>query len=720
MKNLFTFILTIFCLSASAQFNGQMPGNILPSYSFNNAYQFWGNAYHHYADRDTTNTFKGAWNNFTGKIAIGFTGTSPSNASLDVGGLQSYSSVSNTVGFFSINANGSSGVGAQNMSSGTSASFKYFIQDSNGALFAMNQPGVNNSGSLLGLTQSTTAYITSQGRDLGIGTPDTHALYLATNNTYRLKIDGSTGAFTMFTPLLVDGILSTGTTGTQGGVNIVGSTANGTLITVPATAWAGTLTLPGTAPASGNVMAFTSGGIGSWLTPGTVTSVTSANSDIGVATTTTTPVLTWNRAMSPTLTGIHTFNSTLSSSGGFAYGQNITGTLTATANNDILAGINISPTFVPGSFTNVISAAIGVGGDIVPLGTSATYNLGSASQEWLNLTSRGINAAFYKGISGSSLSFTTADNTSDIKFQLNSTSVNGFNVFHVTGNSSFGSSPTDAGYRLAVQSAGSNGYFSAGNFTINGNSTVTMPTGTATVGALVLPAGTVLTTPISGNIENDGTSFYYTNSSNARQTFASTGSSQTFTNKTITSSSDILGAVTMTLGSDATNDIYYRNSSGILARLAAGAAGSYLAVNSAGTALTYQPFVSGNGISIGISGSATTISSILIVGTPTVVAGTGAGTSPTVSVTSNGRQLQLTVTTGTLPTGTNATVATITLANALWYTPLPIFTPANSTTALLSGASMVYMTSTGTANVTITSGTTALTAATTYVWNIAL
>lgn len=110
----------------------------------------------------------------------------------------------------------------------------------------------------------------------------------------------------------------------------------------------------------------------------------------------------------------------------------------------------------------------------------------------------------------------------------------------------------------------------------------------------------------------------------------------------------------------------------------------------------------------------------LIVGTPTIVAGAGAGTSPTVSVTSNGRSLQVTVTTGTLPTGTNAVVATVTLANALSYTPYPTFSSANAATSLLNGASMIYMTSSGASNVTITSGTTALVAATTYVWNINL
>lgn len=109
-----------------------------------------------------------------------------------------------------------------------------------------------------------------------------------------------------------------------------------------------------------------------------------------------------------------------------------------------------------------------------------------------------------------------------------------------------------------------------------------------------------------------------------------------------------------------------------------------------------------------------------ITGTPTIVAGAGAGTSPTVSVITNGKQLQVTVTTGTLPTGTNATIATVTLANPLTYTPYPIFSSASAATSLLNGASMVYMTSTGASNVTITAGTTALVAATTYIWNIAL
>ena len=66
----------------------------------------------------------------------------------------------------------------------------------------------------------------------------------------------------------------------------------------------------------------------------------------------------------------------------------------------------------------------------------------------------------------------------------------------------------------------------AGNFTtlgtlVNLNTLAPLAsptfTGTVTLAALKLPAGTLLTSPASGVIEYDGTSLYYTDSSNARQ-----------------------------------------------------------------------------------------------------------------------------------------------------------------------------------------------------------
>lgn len=162
---------------------------------------------------------------------------------------------------------------------------------------------------------------------------------------------------------------------------------------------------------------------------------------------------------------------------------------------------------------------------------------------------------------------------------------------------------------------------------------------------------------------------------------------------------------------------------GAITSFADGTANQVLGMNNGATGYEYKTVIGSAMITVSHSANAITLTGNptgLITGTPTIVAGTGAGTSPTVSVTTNGKQLQVTVTTGTLPTGTNATIATVTLPNALTYTPLPVFSSASAATALLNGASMIYMSSTGTANVTITSGTTALTAATTYVWNIAL
>jgi hypothetical protein len=102
---------------------------------------------------------------------------------------------------------------------------------------------------------------------------------------------------------------------------------------------------------------------------------------------------------------------------------------------------------------------------------------------------------------------------------------------------------------------------------------------------------------------------------------------------------------------------------------------------------------------------------------PTIAAGTGAGTTPTLVVT-NATDMSgiVDVTTGTTPAGTNSTIATITFNTAYGAAPNVIISPNNANAAGLAAAlTMVYVTSTTTTFV-ITSGTTALTAATQYKW----
>lgn len=145
-----------------------------------------------------------------------------------------------------------------------------------------------------------------------------------------------------------------------------------------------------------------------------------------------------------------------------------------------------------------------------------------------------------------------------------------------------------------------------------------LPAGTssANTAPLKFTAGSSLSAVEAGAVEFDGTDLFYTTSTPTRRTVVNTSGTQTltnktltapvistisntgtltlptstdtlvgkattdtFTNKTMSASSNVLGGVTMTLGSDATGDIYYRNGSGVLTRLAIGSSGDVLKVS---------------------------------------------------------------------------------------------------------------------------------------------
>lgn len=108
---------------------------------------------------------------------------------------------------------------------------------------------------------------------------------------------------------------------------------------------------------------------------------------------------------------------------------------------------------------------------------------------------------------------------------------------------------------------------------------------------------------------------------------------------------------------------------------------------------------------------------------PTIAAGTGAGTTPTVSVTGTDIAGLVNITTGTTPTGTNAIVATITFNTAYTTAPYVILIPANRNAQALAIGSIVLVPAAGQTNgVTTTtfvieSGATALAASTAYIWS---
>lgn len=102
--------------------------------------------------------------------------------------------------------------------------------------------------------------------------------------------------------------------------------------------------------------------------------------------------------------------------------------------------------------------------------------------------------------------------------------------------------------------------------------------------------------------------------------------------------------------------------------------------------------------------------------TPSIAPGTGAGTSPTVGIQGTNIGGLITVTPG-ITAGAGATVVTVTYSSLTFSTDSYVtITPANAATALLSGATMVYVAGTTTTFV-ITSGSSGLTAAIPLAWN---
>lgn len=100
---------------------------------------------------------------------------------------------------------------------------------------------------------------------------------------------------------------------------------------------------------------------------------------------------------------------------------------------------------------------------------------------------------------------------------------------------------------------------------------------------------------------------------------------------------------------------------------------------------------------------------------PGIAGGTGAGTGPTIALAGFMPAQQITVTTGTTPAGTGATIFTLTYPVAFSTGSVVQCSPANPAAALLSGVTMVY--SAGNASQGfLFAPATALTAATAYVW----
>ena len=88
-----------------------------------------------------------------------------------------------------------------------------------------------------------------------------------------------------------------------------------------------------------------------------------------------------------TITGVKTFSPSVTAATAIAKGTILTPTLIASANSDVLVGLDIAPTFTTGAFTGLGNYAIRHTGDIVPSITNS-YNLGGQSLPYATIYTR--------------------------------------------------------------------------------------------------------------------------------------------------------------------------------------------------------------------------------------------------------------------------------------------------------------------------------------------
>jgi hypothetical protein len=129
------------------------------------------------------------------------------------------------------------------------------------------------------------------------------------------------------------------------------------------------------------------------------------------------------------------------------------------------------------------------------------------------------------------------------------------------------STDTSVGFNLLYLKDGASASLAlASSSSITTTKTLTFNTNNQSI---TLAFGASFTTTGAGapTLAFPASSFTYTFQGSS-DTILGRATTDTLTNKTLASTTDVLGGVTMTLGSDATGDLYYRNSSGVLTRLA--------------------------------------------------------------------------------------------------------------------------------------------------------
>jgi hypothetical protein len=206
-------------------------------------------------------------------------------------------------------------------------------------------------------------------------------------------------------------------------------------------------------------------------------------------------------------------NNSVTASGAIARGTNLTPTLIAAANNDVLVGLDINPTFTNGAFTNVVNYAARISGILA--GVTQYMSTGaSANYHYLELVSTTATNGYvnFRRINGPNGTYA---------YQLNNGSAY-FSVNNLTGETSLFAA--SGGFFLNFYSGGTEamrifgstkniviqngGTFTDAGFRLDVNGTARVQ---STFGVSVLPAvsGTPTATPsTTGGTLADGIYFY--------------------------------------------------------------------------------------------------------------------------------------------------------------------------------------------------------------------
>jgi hypothetical protein len=165
-----------------------------------------------------------------------------------------------------------------------------------------------------------------------------------------------------------------------------------------------------------------------------------------------------------------TANQSVTASGAIARGSYFNQTLVAAANNDVLVGLDINPTFTNGAFTGVTTQDVRIGGTGVVNFQSANGIIRFSGSNWM--TVNGTDSRFYlQPTTGAQFRWFTGGSTEIARL-------------YSTGNLVLqnGGTFTDAGYRLDVQgTARVSGVLTLGSTITNGTYTYTLPGATGTL-----------------------------------------------------------------------------------------------------------------------------------------------------------------------------------------------------------------------------------------------